>query len=1216
MNGENHREGRGRLQGEQMNDGAEAMAILETLKGVNPSDTLEIYCDSSSCVSKWNKIRNGNTYAMEWGYRAIWNRIQGLLSVRNKCGSQTNMRWVHSHVDDETRRTSKNSKMTCACREKGETECNPTHRHHRGNERADEEAKEGAREPGGDDWGEAARGEMWFVIRDKGGFAQGSYKEWLKKRATEALLDWGETDSDDLATPKWAQAVRAADRRIMLSVLKKVDTKGVSSWRFWSRVLCQTLPTHARMMKFANSSDQNAYREVYGGHVGHLGKCVSCGDEKETVEHALVTCPALGKIWHVANEDIAYRWERDGLSWREWSWLESRSRWEAWSPIWGTPGLVPKTAQEVIQRETGMGSIAVFTLLRDTAKRVLQASQEAWKCRVEKTQAWEKQNEEMHKKKVEMNMTAWAKGATKTKKQRLESEGAKLTREKKEKELRCRERAVQWEKENQIRMDSERHEKGKVPMSACMAEQRIANAQTYAVKKMRFETRKAGTLARFAVGTNELSTVKESISDMQRRDPRQVDLPQQEGQNGLWFPGVGTEVETLRKNLQGMPSWETGRTIALQWQEGEPPRVQVEYSRGGSQCHDVVLEAGRSVRLKEGESMETLVTVPGTIRELLGHGTELRVTWVSNKKVTKWHAGKIVAISGEKWAIRYEEGSTTSVAWHDQDDVESRGLVVVTARRKGEHTNESYQGLNYNRVAGCLLLTDEGKCACEVCTEKGWPMEVAEAGEELNQGTPLRSMGPVEGRKELNRRKEEKKTREATERRKQNKRKKIQRHKEAQEQNKRGHIRPGAAEGRNRENGDEGNNQQEETIRRLGTELTKSPDQGRGSSPQKGITRDTHDGRQITTSKRNKGNADAQRAERTAANGRLEPESDGYPGQGDSGSPQQGDERPTEHDGPGALQQTYDDAGRDERRSGIRRAGPASEENPGQKNVSPPRDTNGTRDWREPRGEPSGQYHGRGNEDSGSDERATGNDQTDVQKRPGPGYKETPEQGSENIPRQGTKEPEDGATTTEKSDRGNVLTGRGEGSPERDSTDQNEGPEPGPRGNPGLGDVVMPQLGDQSIPGMGYGNNRVRRPTEDGTRQSQGRGRKCNRRPREEVYRKPGRYTKQRPKAAHSDGDKEQSCGEDNRERERHQGVGMVCESNQEQSDRNGAHRRWEQSMGSTTRTDDKRDQIGCSLGRTMGIQEKINSAGGQGRGTGGSQNMALTSRGAPERGL
>ena len=121
---------------------------------------------------------------------------------------------------------------------------------------------------------------------------------------------------------------------------------------------------------------------------------------------------------------------------------------------------------------------------------------------------------------------------------------------------------------------------------------------------MRFETRKAGTLARFAVGTNELSTVKESISDMQRRDPRQVDLPHQEGQNGLWFPGVGTEVETLRKNLQGMPSWETGRTIALQWQEGERPRVQVEYSRGGSQWHDVVLEAGRNVRLKEGESME------------------------------------------------------------------------------------------------------------------------------------------------------------------------------------------------------------------------------------------------------------------------------------------------------------------------------------------------------------------------------------------------------------------------------------------------------------------------------------------------------------------------------------------------------------------------------------------------------------------------------------
>ncbi len=77
-----------------------------------------------------------------------------------------------------------------------------------------------------------------------------------------------------------------------------------------------------------------------------------------------------------------------------------------------------------------------------------------------------------------MNRTTWAKGATKEKKQRLESEGAKLSREKKEKESKCKERAANWEKKNQMKMDKDRHEKGKVPMSANEAEQRIENAQT------------------------------------------------------------------------------------------------------------------------------------------------------------------------------------------------------------------------------------------------------------------------------------------------------------------------------------------------------------------------------------------------------------------------------------------------------------------------------------------------------------------------------------------------------------------------------------------------------------------------------------------------------------------------------------------------------------------------------------------------------------------
>ncbi len=40
-----------------------------------------------------------------------------------------------------------------------------------------------------------------------------------------------------------------------------------------------------------------------------------------------------------------------------------------------------------------MDEIAVFTLVRNTAMRVLQAANVAWKWRVEATQRWEKENE-------------------------------------------------------------------------------------------------------------------------------------------------------------------------------------------------------------------------------------------------------------------------------------------------------------------------------------------------------------------------------------------------------------------------------------------------------------------------------------------------------------------------------------------------------------------------------------------------------------------------------------------------------------------------------------------------------------------------------------------------------------------------------------------------------------------------------------------------------
>ena len=141
-NGTSRMEANGRIQGEQGNDGAEAMAILQALKKVNPADSLRIFCDNSGCISKWMKLGEKGNNTMKWGFRAIWNRIQCLMAERKERGSHTEVVWVHSHVDDEHRRTTNRSKLVCACRGEGQEECDPTHRHHVGNDRADQLAKE------------------------------------------------------------------------------------------------------------------------------------------------------------------------------------------------------------------------------------------------------------------------------------------------------------------------------------------------------------------------------------------------------------------------------------------------------------------------------------------------------------------------------------------------------------------------------------------------------------------------------------------------------------------------------------------------------------------------------------------------------------------------------------------------------------------------------------------------------------------------------------------------------------------------------------------------------------------------------------------------------------------------------------------------------------------------------------------------------------------
>jgi ribonuclease HI len=136
--GKGKRRDSARLIGEQSNYLAEAIALLEVLRSTNPWTTLDIYIDNEGVVQEWEKDKRERTKErMQTPGRAIWNRITNLREYRSGI---TRVHWVHSHPDGKVNKTSRE----CACGAAPPEVCDENHRHHRGNDAADDEANKGA----------------------------------------------------------------------------------------------------------------------------------------------------------------------------------------------------------------------------------------------------------------------------------------------------------------------------------------------------------------------------------------------------------------------------------------------------------------------------------------------------------------------------------------------------------------------------------------------------------------------------------------------------------------------------------------------------------------------------------------------------------------------------------------------------------------------------------------------------------------------------------------------------------------------------------------------------------------------------------------------------------------------------------------------------------------------------------------------------------------
>ena len=297
--GEYDAHARGRLDADQNNSAAEAMAMLQAMLLVHPSHHLVIHTDNQGCVDKAQRIEEADVTS--WNHRPIWRRIKAMVAYRGMCGATTTVNWIHSHVDEEERRATPKAAHLCVCKTARELECDPLHWAHVGNDAADTLAKEGASMPRTDDWRERARGSPGFVIRKASEVAQGPCTEWIKAHRTPHYA----------TTAGWAEACEASSPPLRKAIIKTLDAPGGASWRFWARMVAGVLPTMSRLAKITNNSGPlSQYNRVYQGALGPLGRCIShgCDHDKETTKHAIVECAGASLAWGKLSEDVDGQW--------------------------------------------------------------------------------------------------------------------------------------------------------------------------------------------------------------------------------------------------------------------------------------------------------------------------------------------------------------------------------------------------------------------------------------------------------------------------------------------------------------------------------------------------------------------------------------------------------------------------------------------------------------------------------------------------------------------------------------------------------------------------------------------------------------------------------------------------------------------------------------------------------------------------------------------
>ena len=116
---------------------------------------------------------------------------------------------------------------------------------------------------------ELLKWEEGYILGCRSEVAQGSYKPWVQTKVVEKYID----TSESVGLRKVRMARGLSQLTLWASTVKGLDSTKTLSWRFWSRLLTESLPTNHRLSNMVNSNSDNIYSWVYQDELGSHGAC-------------------------------------------------------------------------------------------------------------------------------------------------------------------------------------------------------------------------------------------------------------------------------------------------------------------------------------------------------------------------------------------------------------------------------------------------------------------------------------------------------------------------------------------------------------------------------------------------------------------------------------------------------------------------------------------------------------------------------------------------------------------------------------------------------------------------------------------------------------------------------------------------------------------------------------------------------------------------------